>query len=139
MEKDENISFFICDENNNDTIIQEENGFLFNDNDTYTNDDIYNHFNDSNIYNIFDSDVQLSRNINYETNFTVKELMLIADYYGLSKELKNSKANKLDIINAIVNFECNPINYDKVITREKMWFYINELKNDKHMKKYILW
>lgn len=139
---DENISFLILDDpnNNNNTFnIEQQNGYIFNTNDVSADDYIYNDFHDSDIFNIFDSDTLMSRSINYEKNFTVKELMLICEYYGLSKDLKNSKANKSIIINTLMNYESNPINYDKVTTRERMWFYINELKNDKYMKKYILW
>ena len=31
------------------------------------------------------------------------------------------------------------MNKEIVLKRKKIWFYINELKKDKLMKKYILW
>jgi len=77
--------------------------------------------------------------INYRENFTVKELLLICDYYGVAKELKSNKCNKYEIIQFLVIYESNPINSDIVFKRQKLWFYINELKNDKFMKKYVLW
>jgi hypothetical protein len=43
------------------------------------------------------------------------------------------------MIDILVNFERNPINTDIVFKRQNMWFYINELKNDKFMKKFVLW
>jgi hypothetical protein len=77
--------------------------------------------------------------INYNENYTVKDLLLICDYYGIMKEFKLNKCNKEQIIDILVNFEANPLNCDITSKRKNMWFYINELKNDKFMKKYVLW
>ena len=84
-------------------------------------------------------DLIIPQIINYRENFTVKELLLICDYYGVAKELKSNKCNKYEIIQFLVIYESNPINSDIVFKRQNMWFYINELKNDKFMKKYVLW
>ena len=81
---------------------------------------------------------QEKEEINIE-NFTVKELLLICDYYGFAKELKNNKYNKEQIITILVSFESNLNNYDIVSKRQNGWFYMNELKNDKFMKKFLLW
>ena len=75
----------------------------------------------------------------YKINYTVKELLLICDYYGISKEMKTNKYNKDVIINLLVDFENNPINIKIVSKRQSMWHCINKLKNDKFMKKYVLW
>ena len=75
----------------------------------------------------------------YKINYTVKELLLICDYYGISKEMKSNKYSKDEIINALVQFENNPINNDIFLRRQSMWYYIDKLKNDKFMKKYVLW
>lgn len=77
--------------------------------------------------------------IEYNENYTVKELLLICDYYGFAKELKLNKYNKMQIIDFLVNFEAEPSNSHIALKRQTMWFYINELKTDKFMKKYILW
>jgi hypothetical protein len=77
--------------------------------------------------------------IHYNENYTVKELLLIGEYYGIIKEFKLNKCNKEQIIDILVNFESNPLNCDIISKRKNMWFYINELKNDKFMKKYVLW
>lgn len=77
--------------------------------------------------------------INYTENYTVKELFIICEYYGFSKDLKSNKCNKEEIIQFLVEFERNPNNSDIVFRRQNLWFYINELKNDKIMKKYVLW
>ena len=84
-------------------------------------------------------DLIIPQIINYREKFTVKELLLICDYYGVAKELKSNKCNKYEIIQFLVIYESNPINSDIVFKRQNMWFFINELKNDKFMKKYVLW
>ena len=91
--------------------------------------------NDLNLHN----DLKLPQLINYQENFTIKELMLICEYYGFAKELKTKKYNKEEIVYFLVEYELNPLNTDIVYKRQNMWFYMNELKNDKFMKKYILW
>ena len=50
--------------------------------------------------NDFDLDLEsitASQIINYQINYTVKQLILICDYYGISKEIKVTKCNKHDI------------------------------------------
>ena len=77
--------------------------------------------------------------VNYRENFTVKELLLMCDYYGFAKELKNNKCNKEEIIEILVSFESDLNNYEIVFKRQNLWFYMSELKNDKFMKKFLLW
>jgi len=76
---------------------------------------------------------------NYYNNYTVKELLLICEYYGFAKDLKTNKFNKKQIIDFLVAFESDINNLDIVFKRQNMWFYINELKNDKFMKKFVIW
>jgi hypothetical protein len=89
--------------------------------------------------NEFNDDLTVPKMINYHENFTVKELLLICDYYGFAKELKTNKYNKDQIIEILVSFESDLNNSDIVFKRQNMWFFINELKNDKFMKKFLLW
>jgi len=84
-------------------------------------------------------DFTLSKMLNYNENCTVKELLLICDFYGITKQFKNCKFKKEEIINFLVYFESDPNNNDIVSKRQTMWFYISQLKNDKFMKKYVLW
>lgn len=84
-------------------------------------------------------DLKLPQLINYQENFTIKELLLICEYYGFAKQLKTKKYNKEEIIHFLVEYELEPLNSDIVYRRQNMWFYMNELKNDKFMKKYLLW
>ena len=87
----------------------------------------------------FEDDLAIPKMINYNENFTVKELLLICDYYGFGKELKSNKCNKEEIIEILVSFESDSNNSEIVFKRQNMWFYMNELKNDKFMKKFLLW
>lgn len=75
----------------------------------------------------------------YDINYTIQQLLVICDYYNIVKLNKLKKENKINIIHKLVEFEKDEKNYEIVTNRKKMWFYINELKNDKIMKKYILW
>lgn len=77
---------------------------------------------------------------NYDLNYNIKQLLVICDYYGISKNsIKINKMKKQDIIEQIMLFEKDSDNIEIVQKRKQMWYYMNELKNDKFMKKYILW
>ena len=123
--KDENISFLLDD-------IYEEKSEAELDLSTFLND--------CNIdTDILDNELMIPKILDYQTNYTVKELMIICDYYNISKEVKTNKYNKDDLISFLVNFEIDPCNENIVFKRQNMWFYMNELKNDKFMKKFVLW
>ena len=110
-----------------------------------TDFDINNVLNEIESNEIYDNDLNLHEDlklpqlINYQENFTIKELLLICEYYGFAKELKTKKYNKEEIIHFLVEYELDPLNSDIFYRRQNMWFYMNELKNDKFMKKYLLW
>lgn len=125
-QSDENISFSI-----NDKEITNNNDFDLNE--------LLISLENTNIYEKNEDDFIVSQTLHYEVNFTVKELMLICEYYGISKDLKSNRCNKNEIIFFLVKFENEPNNEDIVSKRRNMWFYINEIKNDKFMKKYVLW
>ena len=119
----ENISFFIDDsvEQNNCNFIDDLNELL-------------------NMEYIFKEDDNLcTKIIHYDINYTVKQLLLICDYYGIAKDLRITKCNKSDILNTLIIYENNIENLEKVNKRKQLWYYIHELKNDKFMKKYVLW
>uniref|UniRef100_A0A6C0BXB2 Uncharacterized protein n=1 Tax=viral metagenome TaxID=1070528 RepID=A0A6C0BXB2_9ZZZZ len=96
------------------------------------------HENDNENHN-YESDQLYTDMLNYDMNFTVKQLLLICEFYGLLKDVKTSKMKKQDIIEQILMFENNNDNYELVIRRKELWYYINELKEDKMMKKFIIW
>ena len=80
----------------------------------------------------------LPQMIHYNENFTVKELLLICEYYGFAKDMKSNKCNKEEIVHFLVSFEMNSSNSDIVFRRQTMWCYMNELKSDKFMKRFLL-
>jgi hypothetical protein len=73
---------------------------------------------------------------NYDLNYTMKQLAIICNYYNIISNRKNWK--KMDYIKNIVEFENTLENYETVIRRKQMWFYMDELKHDKFMKQFIL-
>ena len=125
---DENIHFFL------DDIIYTNN--VENSSSNFDINELLLQIEDQQLYN---NELALPQIINYKENFTVKELLVICEYYGFLKEIKTNKCNKEEIIEILVNFENDPINNNIVFKRQNLWFYINELKNDKFMKKYIFW
>lgn len=74
---------------------------------------------------------------NYQLNFNVKQLLQICDYYGIAKMMRQQKCNKDEIIMMLVDFEASEENCEIVTKRQLLWYYVNELKNDSFMKKYI--
>ena len=75
--------------------------------------------------------------LNYNLNFNVKQLLQICDYYGIAKTMRQQKCNKDEIIMMLVDFEASEENCEIVTKRQLLWYYVNELKNDSFMKKYI--
>jgi hypothetical protein len=71
--------------------------------------------------------------------YNVKQLIKICDYYGISKDIKISKLRKNEIIDFLIDFEENSANIEIVYKRQQLWYFMSELKNDKYMKKYIIW
>ena len=122
-ESEENISFFI-----DDTIEQENNDFIFDLNQILNSEYVFK-----------DEDELYTKIIHYEINYTVKQLLLICDYYGIAKDLRVTKCNKSDILNTLIVYENNIENLERVNKRKKLWYYMDELKKDKFMKKYVLW
>jgi hypothetical protein len=129
--QNENIFFSIDEELNQQSDNKEENVTLSGLLDEINNDVNFNFVSNEEIIEMMFNE--------YKINYTVKELLLICDYYGIAKEMKNNKYNKDEIINVLVHFENDPINNDIFMRRQSMWYYIDKLKNDKFMKKYVLW
>ena len=59
---------------------------------------------------------------------------MIADYYSLSKR----KKRKHELIENIVDFENNIDNMEIVEKRKLLWFYIEEIKNDNYLNKFLI-
>jgi hypothetical protein len=125
---DTNITFFFDEINENEINKDENNDF-----------DIYLLLQNVDNTLIHNSDIFISNIINYRVNFTVKELITICDFYGIAKEIKINKCKKEEIILFLVQFEEEESNIEIVNKRKLMWYYINELKKNTFMKKFILW
>jgi hypothetical protein len=129
----ENIQFNIIDELNKDEDINLSQ-LIDNIENTFLVTDQYNNYEELDLENI-----KVSQMIDYQMNYTIKQLIVICDYYRILKQIKCNKCNKDEIIRILVDFENDRNNEDIVSTRKNMWFYMNEVKNDKFMKKYVLW
>lgn len=81
---------------------------------------------------VFDNIIQ--EQIIYNENFLKKDLEMIASYYNISRR----KKTKSELIQDIVLFETDPTNFEITQKRKLMWFYINELKTDRYLKKFII-
>jgi hypothetical protein len=101
----------------------------------------------NNSSSLYEEDDILSEMKNYELNYTIKQLLLICDYYGVTKQAKNCEyygvkartMKKNDIISLIIMFEKNINNIEIVMKRKELWFYLDTLKADKIMKKFVIW
>jgi len=72
--------------------------------------------------------------INYNTNYTRKELNHIANYYSIIKRKKTKQQLVVDII----LFELNIENSSIVYTRKNLWGYMKEIKLDKYLSKFLI-
>ena len=79
-------------------------------------------------------DDYVASEMDYNTNYTKKQLEFICDYYGISKR----KKKKQDLVEEIVIFEKEPSNFDIVQRRKTMWFYIEEISNDSFLSKFLI-
>lgn len=130
--QDNNISFSLHEDSNTNTNFEEEINFDMKDFlEQIEKDELLK---DEFLKDELQHDLMLPNIIHYHENFTMKELLVICDYY----DLKTNKCKKDTIVHILTNFETNYENQDIVSKRKNLWFYINELKNDKFMKKYIL-
>ena len=72
--------------------------------------------------------------LDYLTNYTVKMLSHILDYYKLSRR----KLNKTEMVQIIVLFEDDPTNEVIMATRRQLWKYIERLREDEYLSKFII-
>jgi len=79
-------------------------------------------------------DCHVAQEINYSTNFTRKDLDRIADYYSIPKR----KKLKDELIQEIILFEMEPENIEIVYRRKKLWSYMEEIKDDKYLRKFLI-
>jgi len=79
-------------------------------------------------------DTLMAKEINYSTNFTRKDLDRIADYYSIGKR----KKLKDELIQDIIIFENDPENIEITYRRKKLWSYMEEIKDDKYLRKFLI-
>jgi hypothetical protein len=129
---DENITYYVDDGNLDDSDdLNLELAELLND---------FEQINNANKTDLLNEDEIITEIQNYELNFTIKQLLVVCDYYGLTKQTKNARGlKKNDIITLIMMFEKNAENIDIVMKRKELWFYLDALKSDKNMKKFVIW
>ena len=72
--------------------------------------------------------------LNYRENYTKKQLDRIADYYQIPKR----KKKKNELIEEIVIFEQNIANIDIAQHRKTLWYYMDEIKNDNYLSKFLI-
>ena len=83
----------------------------------------------------YSNDTIFAQMKNYDSNFNLKQLSLICEYY----KININKLKKQEVIEQVILFENNDAHLAIVIKRKEMWYYLNELKNDKMMKKFVIW
>ena len=70
----------------------------------------------------------------YKTNYNVKALTQLLQYYGIYK----SKMVKDEMIQVLLFFETDPQNKDILHKRLRLWQNLKELKTDAFLGKYII-
>ena len=80
------------------------------------------------------TDSLLAKELNYSTNYTVKQIGQIMDYYKINKR----KMKKDEQVQAIIFYESDINNIHIVENRKRLWENIEELKNDPYFSKFIL-
>ena len=81
-------------------------------------------------------EMQIKTLMQYYTELSVKELHKICEYYEIKVTQKSKKA---DIIYLIALFETEYTNAETVFKRHQFWQYMEELKKDKYMRRYVVW
>tara|TARA_B100000902_G_C27320101_1_gene923812 strand:- start:2081 stop:2461 length:381 start_codon:yes stop_codon:yes gene_type:complete len=87
------------------------------------------------IVNYEDESMQRYMLLNYEYDeYKKKELEKICDYYDISKR----KKRKEELIQDIILFEMEPVNDELVQRRKTLWFYMEEIKSDNYLRKFLI-
>jgi len=83
-------------------------------------------------------DDYIAQEVEYQTNYTKKELDKIAEYYEINKRKSRGTKKKQELMEDIVFFEKATENVEIVYRRKKLWSYIEEIKADKYLSKYLI-
>jgi hypothetical protein len=82
---------------------------------------------------LFNMDCATAMTVDYDMNYTMKQLKHIAGYYGIK-----CKSRKVDIIQDIVAYETESANHDIVGRRKRLFHYMTALKNDEYFKTFVI-
>ena len=87
----------------------------------------------------WNADEQIAMVLDYETNYKLNDLRRIMNYYNDEyKQILPASRKKCDIIKSLIDFELETSNYDIVLRRKTLWFYIKEISEDKHLSRYLI-
>ena len=81
-----------------------------------------------------DLDESLAMTVNYNENYTLKDLQKIAEYYEISAR----KLSKAELIEQLLAYEDNHENDVKTKQRKKLWHYMKEIKRDKYLRPFLI-
>lgn len=81
----------------------------------------------------FNMDCATAMSVDYEMNYTIKQLKHIAGYYGMK-----CKSKKAELIQDIITYESDAANCEIVGRRKRLFHYIHALKNDEYLKSFII-
>ena len=79
-------------------------------------------------------DTGIAQKMDYTLNYTLPMLQHICGFYNI--EYKRVKKHIL--ISKLVDFEMNNTNIEIVQERKRLWYYMQELKENKYLSKYII-
>ena len=79
-------------------------------------------------------DDYVASELDYNENYTKKQLDRIADYYQIPKR----KKKKAELVEEIVIFENDLSNYEITERRKLLWHYMEEIKNDNYLSKFLI-
>ena len=131
MEK--NLNYSLEDSSVNSKISYEEILNGVNEECEQCENDTLNQWGDYTLQDMY-MDQYAALNIDYNENYTKKELERIMDYYGLSKR----KKRKDEIIEELIIYENTEENEEIVNRRKMLWFYMEEIKNDNYLSKFLI-
>lgn len=122
-------------EEENNQIIDNISDIGFEDN----NENVYNidKYNELSEFYTLDENVLIEKTYEY-SKYTIKELLLICEYYNIQKIVQQNKLKKTEIIDQIIWFESQRENIDLIEKRLFLWKTMSELKKDKILRKFIV-
>ena len=119
-----------CSDNSDEKLLSNIDNLENLINNTYLQDNEDNKDNEDNEDNEDyedNEDNTMAMHIEYELNYTIKQLKAISDYYNLTIR----KLKKNEIIDNIILFEVEDENQTVVYSRKRLWYFVEELKNDR--------